>query len=40
MANLSTIENTELPDSFGNPKRIGELWDDQTVVLVWLRHYG
>jgi hypothetical protein len=40
MANVKVIADTVLPDSFGQEKRIGELWQDKPVVLVWLRHYG
>ena len=40
MANLKAVEDTSLPDSFGNEQRIGDLWKDKPVVLVWLRHYG
>lgn len=40
MANVQAIEDSVLPDSFGNEKRVGDLWEDRPVVLVWLRHYG
>lgn len=29
-----------LPDSHGEDVRLGELWEDGPVVLVFLRHYG
>jgi hypothetical protein len=29
-----------LPDHDGKPVRLGDLWRDGPVVLVWLRHYG
>lgn len=29
-----------LPDSDGHDVRLGDLWQDRPVVLVWLRHYG
>lgn len=29
-----------LPDHEGNEVRLGNLWRDRLVVLVWLRHYG
>jgi hypothetical protein len=29
-----------LPDHDGNDVRLGDLWRDQPVALVWLRHYG
>ena len=34
------IADIRLPDAHGNETRIGDLWRDQPVVLVWLRHYG
>jgi hypothetical protein len=29
-----------LPDHDGNDVRLGDLWSDRPVALVWLRHYG
>jgi hypothetical protein len=29
-----------LPDHEGHEVRLGDLWSDQPVALVWLRHYG
>jgi hypothetical protein len=29
-----------LPDHEGREVRLGDLWRDRPVVLVWLRHYG
>jgi hypothetical protein len=29
-----------LPDHEGHEVRLGELWSDRPVALVWLRHYG
>jgi hypothetical protein len=29
-----------LPDDEGNDVRLGDLWQDKPVVLVFLRHYG
>jgi hypothetical protein len=29
-----------LPDQDGNDVRLGDLWRDGPVALVWLRHYG
>jgi len=40
MTTLDRIADIELPDSFGETRRIGDLWADRPVVLVWLRHYG
>ena len=40
MANLKAVEDSSLPDSYGAERRIGDLWKDKPVVLVWLRHYG
>jgi hypothetical protein len=40
MTNLTSLEDVHLPDSYGNDVRIGDLWRDGPVVIVWLRHYG
>lgn len=40
MADLKAVEDVTLPDSYGEERRIADLWRDQPVVLVWLRHYG
>ena len=40
MKDLRAIEDVRLPDSDGNEIRLGDLWRDQPLVLVWLRHYG
>jgi hypothetical protein len=29
-----------LPDQDGNDVRLGDLWRDGPVTLVWIRHYG
>jgi len=29
-----------LPDQDGNDVRLGDLWRERPVALVWLRHYG
>jgi hypothetical protein len=29
-----------LPDHEGNEVRLGDLWRERPVALVWLRHYG
>lgn len=29
-----------LPDHDGHDVRLGDLWSDRPVALVWLRHYG
>lgn len=39
-ADAAAIESIELPDSDGQPVRLGSLWEDGPAVLVWLRHYG
>jgi hypothetical protein len=36
----ATISDIHLPDAVGADTRIGDLWKDSPVVLVWLRHYG
>ena len=36
----AAIADIELLDVNGEPVRLGSLWEDGPVVLVWLRHYG
>ncbi|MGZ6617855.1 MAG: hypothetical protein ACXVFQ_25940 [Solirubrobacteraceae bacterium] len=31
---------TVLPDQDGHDVRLGDLWRERPVALVWLRHYG
>lgn len=40
MNGAAAIEDLVLPDSLGTITRVGDLWADGPVVLVWLRHYG
>jgi len=37
---LARLSNITLPDQHGKPHRLGDLWKDQPVVLVFLRHFG
>ena len=37
---VSDLARIELPDADEHTTKLGELWRDQPVVLVWLRHYG
>ena len=39
-ATAAMLDDITLVDSDGKDVRLGDLWQDQTVVLVWLRHYG
>lgn len=34
------IADLQLPDSTGRMVRLGDLWRERPVALVWLRHYG
>jgi hypothetical protein len=34
------LEDLTLPDHEGIPVRLGDLWRERPVALVWLRHYG
>jgi hypothetical protein len=36
----SALDDIVLPDHDGNDVRLGDLWQDRPVALVWLRHYG
>jgi cytochrome oxidase Cu insertion factor (SCO1/SenC/PrrC family) len=38
---LSTrLSEIELRDSEGEPTRLGSLWQERPVVLVFIRHFG
>jgi hypothetical protein len=37
---LATLSGTTLVDGTGAPHRLGDLWRDRPVVLVFLRHFG
>lgn len=37
---LETLESLELPAADGAARRLGELWHDRPVILVFLRHFG
>jgi hypothetical protein len=39
-ADAAAIADIQLLDVSGDPVRLGSLWEDGPVVLVWLRHYG
>lgn len=34
------IADIVLPDQDGTDVRLGDLWRERPVALVWLRHYG
>jgi hypothetical protein len=34
------FENATVLDTTGKSQRLGELWREQSVALVFLRHYG
>jgi hypothetical protein len=37
---MNALADIVLPDHDGREVRIGDLWRDGPVALVWLRHYG
>jgi hypothetical protein len=39
-ADTAAIDNIRLLDVDGKSVRLGSLWKDEPVLLVWLRHYG
>jgi hypothetical protein len=39
-AEAGALADIVLPDQDGNEVRLGDLWRDGPVALVWLRHYG
>lgn len=40
MSSTANIEDVVLLDHQDREVRLGDLWHEQPVVLVWLRHYG
>ena len=40
MVNLNGVRDITLPSSHGETVLLGDLWRHETVVIVWLRHYG
>jgi hypothetical protein len=40
MGLIDTGNDERLLDPDGNGVRLGDLWRDRPVVVVWLRHYG
>lgn len=37
---MEQLADIVLPDHDGDDVRLGDLWADGPVALVWLRHYG
>ncbi len=37
---LAALSETSLADGTGVHHRLGDLWRDQPIVLVFLRHFG
>jgi hypothetical protein len=37
---LRTLEPIALPDADGKTHRLGDLWAERPIVLVFLRHFG
>ncbi|MDQ1521412.1 MAG: hypothetical protein QOI55_2485 [Actinomycetota bacterium] len=37
---LAVLSATSLVDDTGEPHRLGDLWLDRPIVLVFLRHFG
>lgn len=37
---LAKLGAITLPDPDGEPHELGRLWDDRTIILVFLRHFG
>jgi len=37
---LRTLENVRLRGTDGGEHRLGDLWSERPVVLVFLRHFG
>ena len=37
---MDALADITLPDHDGDDVRLGDLWAQKPVTLVWLRHYG
>ena len=37
---LEKLAQIVIPDQDSNDVRLGDLWRERPVALVWLRHYG
>jgi hypothetical protein len=37
---IAALADLELPDASGTTHRLGDLWADKPIVLVFLRHFG
>lgn len=37
---LQTLSSLTLLDADERPVRLGDLWADRPVVMVWIRHFG
>ena len=40
MQTAADLADVVLPDHDGDDVRLGDLWAEGPVALVWLRHYG
>lgn len=40
MQDLRAIEDTVLPNSKGRKVRLGDTWESEPRIVVWLRHYA
>ncbi|MDJ0851665.1 MAG: hypothetical protein QNK04_25090 [Myxococcota bacterium] len=40
MKTTTRLSDIELSDWQGTPVRLGSLWADQPIVLVFIRHFG
>jgi hypothetical protein len=40
LSRAEALADIALPDQDGTDVRLGDLWRERPVALVWLRHYG
>jgi hypothetical protein len=40
LVDLKLLEAVTLPDADGEQHRLGDLWAERTIILVFLRHFG
>jgi len=40
METMTPVADLELVDADRRPQRLGDFWQDQPVIVAWLRHFG
>jgi hypothetical protein len=37
---IAALEEVRLPDTSGKRHRLGDLWAEKSIIVVFLRHFG